>query len=271
NGENLGFAGGNNRAIEHALASGAEFILLLNNDTVVSPEIISAFINAAEQNPNGGIFGAKIYHYAEKNKLWYAGGYWNKQSLYFSERGAGQLDEGQFDQLEETDWVIGCAMFIRADVFKKIGLLEHKFFLNNEEIDFCSRARKAGYACVYVPEAKVWHKISVSFGGEDSPMKLYFSARNRLLWASRNADFLLKIRIYGNIFMVLMRRFIFPVFKFSFNFKQWLWSVRETFLDPCHRAYFLGVRDFCLGRFGNCPEKIRELTKVWSKSKSPSV
>ncbi|NOR69695.1 MAG: glycosyltransferase [Methylomarinum sp.] len=271
NGSNLGFAGGNNKAIELALKSDAKFILLLNNDTVVSPNILSAFVQASEQKPDGGIFGGKIYHYTEKNKIWYAGGYWDKKSLYFSERGAGQIDVGQFDHLVETEWVIGCAMFIRPEVFKKIGLLEHKFFLNNEEIDFCSRARRSGFSCIYVPDAKVWHKISVSFGGEDSPMKIYFCARNRLLWAYRNAGFVLNLRIYADTFLVLIQRFIIPSFKnplsHDFHFKKWLWSLKENFLDPCNRAYFYGVRDYCLGHFGNCPEKIRDFTNVWSKKR----
>lgn len=267
NGANLGFAGGNNRAIQEALEAGAEFILLLNNDTVVDPGILSAFVQAAEQMPRGGVFGPKIYRYDDKNTLWYAGGDWDSRTLSFTERGAGLRDEGQFDALAETDWVIGCGMFVRASVFRKVGLLESRFFLNNEEIDFCSRARRAGFSCVFVPGARMWHKISVSFGGELSPMKEYFSARNRLLWAMRNADLPLRLRIYSRTVATLTSRFLRPLAQFSssgkLSPKAWWWRARQTFKDPRNRAYLRGVGDFCVRRFGNCPEGIRELTKQW--------
>ena len=269
---NLGFAAGNNSAIAHALESGAEFVFLLNNDTVVDPAILSAFVDAAERMPDGGVFGAKIYYYGDKQKLWYAGGYWDAETLSFNEHGAGELDRGQFDTLTETEWVIGCAMFVRAEVFRSVGLLEPKFFLNNEEIDFCSRTKRVGFSCVYVPEARLWHKISVSFGGEDSPLKDYFSARNRLLWAQRNAELGLRLRIYLSSTRSLIHRFmpalLGQTMQSPFTPKAWWWSVRAAFLDPRHRAALLGFRDFWLGRFGDCPDGVRVLAREWSSKRA---
>lgn len=269
---NLGFAAGNNSAIAYALESGAEFIFLLNNDTVVDPAILPAFIKAAEQKPKGGVFGGKIYYYNNKEILWYAGGYWDAQTLSFGEYGAGELDRGQFDELTETEWVIGCAMFIRAEVFRKVGLLEPDFFLNNEEIDFCSRAKRAGFSCVYVPDARLWHKISVSFGGEDSPLKEYFSARNRLLWAQRNARLGLRMRMYLGSTRSLIQRFIRPLLGKTMagpvTIQNWWWSARAGFRDPRNRAAFLGFRDFWLRRFGNCPDVVRELGKEWAAKRA---
>src|SRR5581483_4808034 len=207
---NLGFAAGNNRGIEHALANEADFVLLLNNDTVVARDLLSTFVAATRQFPDGGIFGAKIYYYAQPNTIWYAGGYWDAQKLSFGESGAGVVDEGQFDAVEETEWVIGCAMLVRRNVVHDIGALEPEYFLNNEEIDFCSRARRAGYKCVFVPHARVWHKVSISFGGEHSPLKEYFSSRNRLLWASRNANLGLRLAIHRDNVRILARRFLRP-------------------------------------------------------------
>ena len=265
---NLGFAEGNNGAIRHALETGADFIFLLNNDTVVDPGVVTEFVRAAQQMPQAGVFGAKIYHHADSRRLWYAGGYWDSRTLSFNEYGAGEIDRGQYDVLTETEWVIGCAMFIRAEVFRKVGLLEPRFFLNNEEIDFCSRAKRAGFLCSYVPGARVWHKISVSFGGEDSPLKEYFSARNRLLWAKRNAALGLRLRIYLHSVSVLIRRFIRPLFSVvmsqPFSLKKWWWTVCTAFLDPRNRAALMGFRDFWLRRFGNCPDSIRTLTSEWS-------
>ena len=269
---NLGFAAGNNSAIAHALESGAEFVFLLNNDTLVDPAILSAFVDAAERMPKGGVFGAKIYYYGDKQKLWYAGGYWDAKTLCFGEHGAGEMDLGQFDTLTETEWVIGCAMFVRAEVFRSAGLLEPSFFLNNEEIDFCSRTKRAGFACVYVPGARLWHKISVSFGGEDSPLKEYFSARNRLLWARRNAALGLRLRIYLDSTRSLMRRFLRPLLGLTmsapFTPRNWWWTLRAAFLDPRNRAALLGFRDFWLRRFGNCPDVVRVLAREWSAKRA---
>ena len=267
NAENLGFAEGNNRGIAQSLRSNAQYALLLNNDTEVGPRILQALVKAAEAMPGAGIFGPKIYFHAEPDTIWYAGGYWDKGSLTFNERGAGLKDEGQFAQLEETEWVIGCAMFIRADVFRRIGLLEPSFFLNNEEIDFCSRARRAGIRCAYVPDAVVWHKVSRSFGGDRSPMKEYFSARNRLLWAARNASLKLRLRIHAKTLRVLAERFTAPIGRAVATNpgspRAWWWIARETFRDPRNRAYLLGIRDFFFRRFGNCPDIVRQLTKEW--------
>jgi GT2 family glycosyltransferase len=269
NDTNLGFAEGNNRGIADALSSDAEFVLLLNNDTTVDPQFLQALVRAAARFPGAGIFGPKIYYHSDPQRVWYAGGYWDPLTLSFGEYGAGEIDRGQFDTPAETEWVIGCAMFIRAEIFRCIGNLEPKFFLNNEEIDFCSRVRRAGYSCVYVPDARVWHKISVSFGGENSPLKEYFSARNRLLWASRNAERPLRWRIHLSVFRTLGRRFLSPALSGSVGgsdpLRQRWWSIRAAFSDPRNRAYALGVRDFYLGRFGDCPSRVRELAKDWSQ------
>ena len=159
-------------------------------------------------------------------------------------------------------------MFVRASVFRSIGLLEPKFFLNNEEIDFCSRARRAGFACAFVPDARVWHKISVSFGGEHSPLKEYFSARNRLLWASRNANILLRMRIHASVMLTLVRRLLLPSISGASpsarSPKGRWWTLRSSLSDPRNRAYVIGVRDYYLRRFGDCPDTIRELSKAWT-------
>jgi len=271
NGANLGFAEGNNRAIARAIELSAEFVLLLNNDTVVDSTILAAFLYASVRMPEFGVFGAKIYHFDDKQLIWYAGGYWDDRTLSFNEFGAGQIDRGQFDELRETEWVIGCAMFIRAEVFAKVGLLESSFFLNNEEIDFCSRAKRAGLKCAYVPEARLWHKISASFGGEDSPLKVYFSSRNRLLWAKRNAALTLRLRIYADSSMSLICRFARPLLGRGIGGpltpRSWWWALHSAVRDPRNRAAALGVMDFWRGRFGNCPDAVRTLARDWAEGR----
>jgi len=123
-----------------------------------------------------------------------------------------------------------------------------------------------------VPEAKLWHKVSVSFGGEGSPLALYFQTRNRLLWARRHAALPRRLGVYAESVRALFRRFAFPLVRVRagqpFSLKGWWWSVRAVFHDPSNLAYFMGVRDFWLGRFGNCPDGVRVLAKEWASRRS---
>lgn len=263
-GANLGFSGGNNVGITRALELGADYVLLLNNDTVVEPGLLDAFVAAAKRFPDAGVFSAKIYFYAEPNRIWYAGARWSTKDGCFKQVGEGELDDGQrFAAACETDYACGCAFFVPAARLHEIGLLDDNFFLYFEETDWCYRARKAGYPSIYVPEAKLWHKVSVSFGGEGSPLALYFQTRNRLLWASRHAALPRRFAVYAASMRALLHRFVRPLLRArtgrSYSLKTWWWAMRMVWLDPSNRAYFMGVRDFWLRRFGNCPDAVRAL------------
>ena len=196
-GANLGFSGGNNVGIKRAPQLGADYVLLLNNDTVVDPGLLDAFVAAARCFPDAGVFSAKIYFHAEPNRIWYAGARWSARATRFEQVGEGVLDDGiSFSTICETDYACGCAFFVPAARLREIGLLDDNFFLYFEETDWCYRAREAGYPSIFVPEAKLWHKVSVSFGGEGSPLALYFQTRNRLLWAKRHAALPRRFGVY---------------------------------------------------------------------------
>lgn len=265
-GENLGFAEGNNVGIRFALEQGADFVLLLNNDTEVDPNLIQALVEAARHQPDGGIFGPKIYYYSEPTRIWAAGGSWNKRKKHFEQRGDGELDIGQYATPVTTEFIVGCAMFIRRSVFEKIGLLEPKFFLNYEEIDFCTRANFVGFDNVYVPDAKLWHKISASFGGEDAPLKIYFTFRNRLLWAERNLPVLRIIGIHAAVYAGLRNRFIKPLLSGTPGrsfLKGRIWAFSSACRSPSNQAWVKGIRDYWLRRFGNCSEDVWDLQRKW--------
>ncbi len=278
-GKNLGYAGGNNVGITAALANGAECILLLNNDTIVDSRILQAFVEASASTPNGGLFSGKVYYYSQPNRIWYAGARWFEKRSNFAHVGYQCLDTGdQFNTLEETDFAQGCALFVKVEVVKKIGLLEEQFFLNFEEIDWSYRARAAGLKCFFVPQAKVWHKISVSFGGAESPVHSYFLVRNRLFWGSRhlarNERWLMLNRVAKEIISEFWEdapRFPVQGFRLQsagcwLRLKREYWSLREyiralakSWKNPRFVAKRLGFRDYLLRRFGNQPETIRKL------------
>ncbi len=198
-GRNLGFAGGNNVGIRRALERGAEFVWLLNNDTIVDKNAVSALVDACK-DPCVGIAGSKIYfapgsefhkeryQKPEQGKvLWYAGGLIDWQNMYASHRGVNEVDKGQYDKTEETLFVTGCSMMVKKEVFEKIGLLDEKFFAYLEDLDFCLRAKQEGYTLLYEPKSKLWHKNAGS-SGVGSGLHQYYMTRNRFLVGMRYAS-----------------------------------------------------------------------------------
>lgn len=272
-GENLGYAGGNNYGIRYALKGNADYILLLNNDVVVHPQLIKKFIEATLIVSQWAIFAAKIYYFTEPKKIWYAGTKRIKSTAYFMHIGQGNIDfENQFNVLKETDYACGCAIFFYKGVIDKIGLFDEKFFLTYEEADFCYRARKIGIRSYVVPGAKIWHKISISFGGKESALFRYFITRNKLLWAEKNLPFFQRLSIYIRAVKEFLDLLLSPVclsiyetilFK-SKNFssvKKLRESIFKSYNDPIRRAKILGLRDYFLRRFGSGQRSIKLILK----------
>lgn len=267
NGGNLGFAAGNNRGIEAALAMGAQFILLLNNDALINPSALPALLAAAQAHPEAGVFSGRIVFGDGSNRIWYAGARWHRDKQYFEHIGYGEPDGTRFAQPGLTDYASGCALFARAEVFRQIGLLEERFFLTYEETDFCYRARAAGFACRYVPEARFEHKISASFGGESTPLHDYFYTRNILLWGERHlpkGDFL---RLLGRTTREVLG--VAPEsHRLLLSPRHLLWALTVSgkralgrTQTASQRARWLGLRDYLTRRFGDCPQEVRTLGK----------
>ncbi len=209
NEENYGFAGGNNIGIQYALKNfKPKYILLLNNDTIVDEDFLEELINAGEKDTQIGILGPKIYYYDKPDVIWSAG---CKISWKFArgiQIGSDEVDKGQYDDQKEVEYVSGSAFLIKTDVIDVIGLMDRKYFLYFEESDWTLRANQAGYKSLYVPTAKIWHKVSRSGGGISKPTGLYYITRNRWIFMKKWA----KKSDYW-IFMVyqVLGAFTFPI------------------------------------------------------------
>ena len=265
---NLGFAGGNNVGITDAIGRGAVCIFLLNNDAVVAPDILDVLVQAAENHPNAGAFSGKIYCYGDPKRIWCAGALWKDGEANFVYPGAGQLDDGiSFEGVVETDYASGCAMFIHADLVREVGLLDPLFFLTFEETDWCYRLRRRGFGCLVIPQAKIWHKGSASFGSDDSPLYLYFYTRNRLLWAERHLGLWGCLRVWRRTTRDMFSWWPSPLSGTTSKRSYWSllsWSRRlgRQWGNPGFRAVRMGVHDYLLRRFGDCPLVIRELNRA---------
>jgi GT2 family glycosyltransferase len=184
-GKNLGFAGGNNVGIRHALEQGANYIWLLNNDTIVDSAALSELVRAAQLDDKVGIAGSKIYYYNQPNVIWFAGGWLKNWSGTAGNIGQSKKDEERYNKMAEVDFITGCSLLIKSRVVTRVGLMDERFFLLFEEVDWNQRVKKQGYKILYVPNSKVWHKVSVSIG-IDSPASYYYIIRNSLLFTLKH-------------------------------------------------------------------------------------
>lgn len=159
--------------------------MLLNNDTIVKPWFLNSMINSFNIDNRIGIVGCKIMYYPEKNIIWYGGGYIDWFKFIGAHYGMRQIDKGQCDNKKEIDFVTGCCMLIKREVFEKIGLLSEDYFMYFEDVDFCVKVKDAGFMIWYNPEAVIYHKIGLSSGGEESPFSIEWCTRNRLLFMNK--------------------------------------------------------------------------------------
>jgi GT2 family glycosyltransferase len=183
NDRNYGFAEGSNIGVRQALMDGAADMLLLNNDTIVDPDFLSELVNVAESDSRIGLAGPKIYFYHEPNRIWFAGG---KISLFSasSNRGRNLIDKGQFDKVDYVDYISGSCMLIKKSVLESAGLLDPIYFFGIEDVDMSLRATEAGFANVFVPTAKIWHKVFSS--GIKKPDIPYHTSRNTMILARKH-------------------------------------------------------------------------------------
>ncbi len=181
NDRNLLFAGGNNVGIRYAMEEGADYILLLNNDTEVDAGFAGNLMDAIRNNNRIGIAGPKILYHHEPSRIWYGGGGFYPL-LWIPRHIDIRKDENEAgNEGGDTGYVSGCCMLIRKEVIDDIGLLDASYHIYCEDVDYCLRGWRAGWRCIYEPSARVYHKVSSSSGGGMTPYKL----ENRLVSTAR--------------------------------------------------------------------------------------
>lgn len=183
--ENSGFARGMNLGIRAALAQGAAFLFLLNNDTLLAPDAIERL--AQRQTPGMALLAPIIYYADEPRRVWSLGGTLNRWLLETRGNQRGEEDRGQWPELLELDFAPACGLLVPAPIFQTVGLFDERFFMYYEDLDFCLRTRRAGWRICAVTTARMWHKVSLSSGGSDSPNERYWMARSSVLYFRRHA------------------------------------------------------------------------------------
>lgn len=185
--KNWGVAKGNNIGIIRALADGCDYVLLSNNDIVLEPNTIQGLVADSIEN-NTDISVPKILYYGS-DLIWQAGGrfvYCKGSTCHIGNR---KKDEGQFDTPARVSYASTCFMLIKRNVFGDIGFMDEHYFVYYDDTDFMWRAVNRRKKIMYLPDSRIWHKESVSTGGQMSDFTLYYMARNEVYFALKNFGF----------------------------------------------------------------------------------
>lgn len=239
--ENLGLTGGNNLGIEKALKDGVDFILFLNPDTIVHPNLIQAMLPHFSK-PDVAIVGPIITYYDHPELIWFAGGGYNRFLGYTRHPHMGS--KVTMDGTSKlVPWINTCTMLVKREVFEKIGGFCEDFFIFADETDFCLRAAKENYKCLLVEEPLVLHKVSASMGirgkNDFTPNKAYYFGRNSFILIKRNSSGIWKLTSFlCQIFVI-----------FPYSAIQCIKNKNSgVILD-----YIAGMFDGVMGRIGKRP------------------
>lgn len=227
---NLGFAMGCNVGIQWALEEQADYVLLLNNDTRVHPDFLDILVTYAQTHPEVGVAGPLICYADKPDQVWFAGAKIHLAFGYFRHQYLNQPRHRVPYTTRSTDYVTGCCMLIKSSVIQKIGPLDERFFAYFEDVDFCLRARKAGFGIVFVPNSVIWHKESASTRrtlteGTTSPLKHYLMTRNRIVTVMKHANALQRIG-FLLISNTAFAGFFLVAFAVRKRWKKMVWFMR---------------------------------------------
>lgn len=235
NSSNLGFAEGNNVGIRYALLKKADYVMILNNDTLVEKKLLVSLLDTFDEYNDVGVVSPKIYfargfefhkeRYSKEDLgkvIWYAGGGIDWNNVMGVNLGVDEVDDGQFEEVKEVDFATGCSSIFPAKVLKEVGLFDKRYFMYFEDVDLSLRIKKLGYKVLFQPKGIVWHKVAQS-SGIGSDLNDYFISRNRLLFGYKYVPLPIKPPLFKESIKLLLKG------------RKW---------------QKIAVRDFYLGRLG---------------------
>lgn len=212
--ENVGFGGANNVGMERAFSDGCDAALLLNNDTVVDGRMVGVLADAAD---NTTVAVPLMLYFGEPDTVWYGGGHFDGFGIprhdHFKEPRSAVACE-----TTQVDFVTGCCIFIPKPVYERVGGFDESYFLYWEDADLSLRFTQNGVRILFCPQAVLWHKVSVSTGGEGSPFSYYYETRNRL-YAIDKFRLGLKTRIWA--YLGLLRGVLSRKPQYAHALKAW--------------------------------------------------
>jgi GT2 family glycosyltransferase len=232
--ENRGYAGNNNLGIRAAMDDGAEWLFVLNEDTVLAPDCLARLVATGESDARIGIVGPMVYHHDEPSIIQSAGGGLTRRWRGFH-IAQNEPDTGRLREPHDVRWISGCGILVRRGVVEQVGGLDERFFIYWEETEWCLRAGQAGWRIVHVPSAKLWHK-GVQRDYRPKPSVTYYSTRNRfLMLRARRAPLAAWLVAWAETARTLISWSVRPKWRHKREHRDAMWN---------------GVVDFARGRFG---------------------
>jgi GT2 family glycosyltransferase len=250
--ENLGFCGGCNAGMKQALAEGADFVMLLNNDALVSPGLIEALLEGYERLENPGAVSPVIFKHPETEKIWFSVAEWEAVWKTGEAKFRLALDE-DYDSLKnrkpyETEFACGCCLFVSSRVIGEVGLFDERYFAFFDEAEWCVRMKKHGLTSYVIPSAFMYHKVG---GSTPSLVSTYLLTRNRLLWMKENLSFGRKLKSYP----VMAKEFFWHLL----NAGNFVSEGKRYVPRERSRAFLQGCKDYFLRRFGKWGEETEKV------------
>lgn len=180
-----GYARAASLGMRFLMARGCRYVFSTTNDVIVDAEMLNVLVDYAEQHPDTGVLGTKIYFFDRPNVIWHAGGCVNPLHAHTRHFGWNRKDHPRYDRVRDCDYVTGCGFLLRSEALQKTGCFNEDFVFYSEDADLCYRIRSAGYRVTYLPAAKLWHKVDSTLS-KDRPTQLRYSTRNGLYLIQQN-------------------------------------------------------------------------------------
>jgi GT2 family glycosyltransferase len=235
--ENKGYAGNNNVGIDAAIERGADWVFVLNEDTILDSGCISELVRVGESDPGIGIVGPMVYHHSEPTVIQSAGGQFSPY-LEATHLAQNEPDQGQYPAPHPVDWISGCAILVRKPVIEDVGVLDERFFYYWEETEWCLRASKSGWRVMHAPQAHLWHK-GVQRDYSPGPSVTYYNTRNRFLMLAKHR---VSVRIWLHTWGEIIKQLV-----------SWSLKPRWRHLREHRDALWRGTVDFLRRRWGAMP------------------
>lgn len=218
---NGGFSAGNNLGIEYALQHGADYCLLLNNDTVVDTQFLSELIEAMQKHPSGGLAIGKILYESNRELIWYAGGELNYKTARTTHCFYKKIDKGLSDDVQKVTFATGCCMCLSRAAIEKVGLMNEEYFMYVEDVEYCIKLQARGFDMIYVPSARIYHKVGASTKTA-STFSQFYTIRNKLFLIQKNFKGMNKITAYLYTYL----QYFYRCVKREYVFKVYLSAIK---------------------------------------------
>jgi len=181
--DNLGFASGCNIGLHQAIKGDYEYALLINNDAFAAPDMLINLL--AEVAPDIALLSPKIYYESEPERIWFANGRQHPITLDLRDTGRGQLDGERWAKSRDVDYLLGTCLLVNLTAVQSVGFFDERYFMYFEDLDWSLRLRQAGYRLRLISDAHLYHRVAVSSGGLESPLRQYYLARSSVMfWRS---------------------------------------------------------------------------------------